>query len=108
MESDQLDCGLRWYVKANLGSTVGYVAEDNRGKRRLRDFWSSWEGTKRFEQVRLWHVWRWSMLCGFPEVLLRMSVADFGFYRRVAQWISCSQTGSVFSCAFLHKLVIWP
>ena len=73
--------------------------------------------TKCFEQVRLWHVWRWGCHWGFPRALLRIILLVFSFQRRVGLWGSVSQpvttyaaiiAGSVFSCAILHMLFIWP
>ena len=71
--------------------------------------------TKCFEQVRLWHVWRWSCHWDFPRGLLRVILLVFSFQRRVGLWGATStQTyaaiiaGSVFSCAILHMLFIWP
>ena len=73
--------------------------------------------TKCFEQVRLWHVWRWGCHWGFPRALLRIILLVFSFQRRVGLWESVSQpvttyaaiiAGSVFSCAILHMLFIWP
>ena len=73
--------------------------------------------TKCFEQVRLWHVWRWGCHWGFPRALLRIILLVFSFQRRVGLWGSMSQpvrtyaaiiAGSVFSCAILHMLFIWP
>ena len=72
--------------------------------------------TKCFEQVRLWHVWRWRCHWGFPRALLRIIFLVFSFPRRVGLWGSVSQpvtpyaatiAGSVFSCAILHVLFIW-
>ena len=73
--------------------------------------------TKCFGQVRLWHVWRWRCNWGFPKALLRIILVVFSFQRRVGLWGSVSQpvtsyaaiiAGSVFSCAILHMLFIWP
>ena len=73
--------------------------------------------TKCFEQVWLWHVWRWGCHWGFPRALLRIILLVFSFQRRVGLWGSVSQpvtthaaiiAGSVFSCAILHILFIWP
>ena len=73
--------------------------------------------TKCFEQVRLWHVWRWGCHWRFPRALLRIILLVFSFQRRVGPWGSVSQpvttcaaiiAGSVFSCAILHMLFIWP
>ena len=73
--------------------------------------------TKCFEQVRLWHEWRWGCHWGFPRALLRIILLVFSFQRRVGLWGSVSQpvttyaaiiAGSVFSCAILHMLFIWP
>ena len=74
--------------------------------------------TKCFEQVRLWHVWRWGCHWGFPRALLRIILLVFSFQRRVGLWGSVSQAvttyaaiiaGSVFSCAILHMLMSkWP
>ena len=41
--------------------------------------------TRCFEQVRLWHVWRW----GFPRALLRIILVVFSFQRRVELWGRC-------------------
>ena len=63
--------------------------------------------TKCFEQVRLWHVWRWRCHWVFPKALLRIILVVFNFQRRVGLWESVSQpvtthaaiiAGSVFSC----------
>ena len=73
--------------------------------------------TKCFEQVRLWHVWRWGCHWGFPRALLRIILLVFSFQRRVGLRSSVSQpvttyaatiAGSVFFCAILHMLFIWP
>ena len=45
--------------------------------------------TKCFEQIRLWHVWRWGCHWGFP--LLRIILVVFSFLRRVGLWGSVSQ-----------------
>ena len=70
--------------------------------------------TKCIQHVRLWHVWRWEVYLGFPRALLRVILVLFSFQRRVGLWGSASQpatyaaTISVFSCAILHVLFIWP
>ena len=73
--------------------------------------------TKCFEQVRLWHVWRWGCHWDFPRGLLRVILLVFSFQRRVGLWGATSEptqtyaaiiAGSVFSCAILHMLFIWP
>ena len=45
--------------------------------------------TKCFEQVRLWHVWRWRCHWGFPRALLRIILLVFSFHRRVGLWGRC-------------------
>ena len=73
--------------------------------------------TKCFKQVWLWHAWRCGCHWGFPRALLRIILVVFSFQRRVGLWGSVSQpvttyaaiiAGSVFSCAILHMLFIWP
>ena len=73
--------------------------------------------TKCFEQVRLWHVWRWGCHWDFPRGLLRVILLVFSFQCRVGLWGATSEptqtyaaiiAGSVFSCAILHMLFIWP
>ena len=73
--------------------------------------------TKCFEQVRLWHVWRWGCHWDFPRGLLRVILLVFSFQRRVGLGGATSEptqtyaaiiAGSVFSCAILHMLFIWP
>ena len=41
--------------------------------------------TKCFEQVRLWHVWRWGCHWGFPRALLRIILLVFSFQRRAVR-----------------------
>ena len=74
--------------------------------------------TKCFEQVRLWHAWRWSCHWYFSASLSQDHTGSIQiFQRRVGLWKSASQpvttyaaviAGSVSSCAILHMLFIWP
>ena len=62
-------------------------------------------------------MWRWGCHWDFPRGLLRVILLVFSFQRRVGLWGATSEptqtyaaiiVGSVFSCATLHMLFIWP
>ena len=72
---------------------------------------------KCFEKVRLEHVWKWGCYWGVPRRLLRVILSVFSFQRRLIvdgshsvpqQTITAIVAGSVFSCAVLHIVLIWP
>ena len=69
------------------------------------------------EKVQLMHVWRWGLYWGVPSGLLKLILQVFSFQRalvvegshsRLLHTINAIVPGSVFSCAVLHIVLIWP
>ena len=72
---------------------------------------------KCFERVQLRHVWEWGCYWKVPRRLLRLILTVFSFQRRLivegsaseaTETITAIVAGSVFSCAILHMVLIWP
>jgi len=72
---------------------------------------------KCFEKVQLDHVWRWGCYWGVPRALLRLILQVFSFQRTLivegsysdpVRTLNAIVPGSVFSCAILHIVLLWP